>query len=127
MTSISELGKERADPKGHEVEQYKILLDYVKQLTTLSTGSIVVIAAFVQKSFNQPKWRAVVAVSLASFMLSVLASVILHTVLLGFSPARESPSTQWEELLAAISVGVCWFFFLTGIASLSIFVIKNLF
>ena len=46
--------------RGGEAEFRKLWSDYLKHLTTLSTGSILLIATFLEKLFSQPRWKAAV-------------------------------------------------------------------
>lgn len=119
------LNSQHNDPKPHELEQYKIVIDYVKHITTLSTGSIVAMAAFLQR-LTTHLWRIMIVISLAGFMLAILGSVILHTAMLAFGPARQSPSTRLEDLVIPISTILVWGGFLLGVLGLSLFVIRNL-
>jgi hypothetical protein len=64
------MGFEMADKESKDetatsfaIEDHKALIDYTKQLTTLSTGSIVIIAAFVEKVFPQPQWKVLLIVA----------------------------------------------------------------
>ncbi len=42
-------------------------VDYLKLLTTLSTGAILIIVAFLDKVFKSPQWVVLIAVSLGGF------------------------------------------------------------
>jgi ABC-type polysaccharide/polyol phosphate export permease len=113
------------DPKPHEVEQYKIVIDYVKHITTLSTGSIVAMTAFLQR-LTTNRWKGMIVISLASFMLAIVGSVVLHTSMIVFGPGRKSPFTKLENFLIPASTLLVWIGFILGTLSLSIFVIRNL-
>lgn len=53
--------------------------EYLQYLTTLSTGSILLIATFWEKLSAKPAWKPAVALSLAGFMLTVLSSTFVYT------------------------------------------------
>ena len=65
----------------NDIEQTKALIEYFKHLTTLSTGSIVLITTFLEKLFANPSWRLAVVISIAGFMLSFF-HLLLRTLLL---------------------------------------------
>jgi hypothetical protein len=52
--------------------------DYLKHLTTLNTGSILIVATFLEKLFEQPKWNVLVGVSLVSFIVSIIGCITTH-------------------------------------------------
>jgi hypothetical protein len=109
------------------IERYKVGLDYLKHTTTLSTGSIVLIATFLEKLFAKPFWKSVIVVSLVGFMTSVLTSTIAYTLVLAFRfPGEwESDSPGWPHSITGISVFFTWLGFVVGILSLAAFAIRN--
>jgi 4-hydroxybenzoate polyprenyltransferase len=124
-------GLQTSDPPPHEIERYKAIFDYHKHLTTLSTGSIVLIATFLEKLFAQPEWKPLVVVSLVGFMASVIGSIINYTALIfDFPKSRNNRKTgvvkSGAKKVVGISLYLTWLGFLTGVISLSIFAIKNL-
>ena len=64
-----------AENKSEQVEYIKALLEYLKHLTTLSTGSIVLTTTFLEKLFQNPLWKTAVVVSLIGFMTSIISSI----------------------------------------------------
>ena len=50
--------------------------DYFKHLTTLSTGSILIIVAFLEKVFNEPRGSIVVVISLICFAFCLIGSLL---------------------------------------------------
>jgi hypothetical protein len=56
--------------------------DYLKHLTTLATGSIVLLATFAEKFPAASSWRLLLRVAMAAFLLSVLFTFILSAVAL---------------------------------------------
>jgi hypothetical protein len=119
-----------SDTPAKETNQEYItaFFDYLKHMTTLSTGSIVLIAAFLEKVFTKPLWKGFVVTSLIGFMLSVLSSVVVYTNLLLFEfprPNRKSGMPNWAGNLAGIGAIATWAGFLIGILSLAVFAIRN--
>ena len=60
-----------AEQKARE-EGSKLYYDVMKHLTTLSTGSILLLVTFLEKLFVNPKWRLLIAVTLVFFILSII-------------------------------------------------------
>jgi hypothetical protein len=101
------------------------LLDYLKHITTLSTGAIVLMAAFLEKVFIQPKWRVLVAISLVSFMASIVAALVVHTIVLG-NHFESTDKRSRELMVGGYTLIIVWATFVLGMLSLTIFTIRNL-
>ncbi len=56
-------------------EGEKLYFDSMKHLTTLNTASILLLVTFLEKLFRQPRWKALIAVTLGSLAVSILCSV----------------------------------------------------
>jgi len=112
------------------LEKQKLASDYLKHLTTLSTGSIILLAAFLEKLFAQPLWRPLIVLSFLGFILSVIASVAAFSVVLYIFPASEieakAEMSESHKTMWALSLLGTWIGFLIGIISFTIFVIRNL-
>lgn len=117
---------ERMSSVKYDAESAKMYFEYLRHITTLSTGSIILIATFLEKLFKYPRWKPLVIVSLGGFMVSVLSSVVQYTVMLMTLRKNQVESTKWEILLGLVSLGFTWIGFLIGIISLAIFAIRNL-
>jgi hypothetical protein len=117
-----------AAPPETQLERAKQMIDYVKQITTLSTGSILLLATFLEKLFLKPSWKPLIVISFAGFVVSVIAAVFLHTVFVDDEKlyvTGDLESRSWEKA-AAISLIFMWSGFLVGILSLAIFAVRNL-
>lgn len=112
-------------PNLNKLEHTKLYLEYLRHLTTLSTGSIILIATFLEKLFSNPLWKAAVVVSLVGFMISVLSSVVVYTVTIWFY-LEDSVSSDWPDTIHGSGVFFAWIGFLIGILSLGIFALRNL-
>jgi RsiW-degrading membrane proteinase PrsW (M82 family) len=108
-------------------EESKASAEYLRHLTTLSTGSIVLITVFLEKLFLNPSWKGLVAISLIGFMISVLSSVVAYTIIIEFDWTTEkSTAPKWAKIVGLAGFLFTWLGFLVGITSLSIFALKNL-
>jgi len=115
--------KKETEPVYSPLEHTKASLDYAKQLTTLSTGSIVLVATFLKDVFQNPIWLFLVVVSLIAFMISVIASVALHTLLVASFPGRD---VEIDSAYLGLGALVSWVGFLIGLLALVIFAARNL-
>jgi len=109
-------------------EFYKFTSEYLKHITTLSTGSIVLITTFLNNIFRYPRWTAFVIVALVGFILSVIASVVAYTLLVHAYRRSLAKSTVASCPLNILlgSTYLTWIGFLVGMISLTIFAVKNL-
>jgi len=110
-----------------ELEGFKLLHDTFKHLTTLSTGSILLLSTFLKDIFKSPEWSWLVAVSIIFFLASTIASVI---VMIAFGDTvynkGGSLSVPGLERIAGPCVAVSWATFLLGMVALVVFSLKNL-
>jgi|SRR5215213_3792250 len=110
-------------------EGLKLYYDFYKHLTTLCTGSILILVTFLEKIFANPKWKALVIAAFGFFVLSIIACV-LEMVSIASDVQKMGPATEdehYEEkmvLYIGISAFTC---FPLGILCLVIFAMKNLY
>jgi hypothetical protein len=106
----------------------KNIFDYLRHLSTLSTGSVILLVTLVEKVFPHPRWKASLVVSLLSFTLSIIGSVAAHTMFLGVG--AEGAPEEWKGeragYLAATGMVATWSGFLLGIIAFITFALKNL-
>lgn len=114
-------------PPAHRIERYKLMTDYLKHLTTLSTGSILLLAAFLEKIFHNPAWKFLVVLSLGGFMSSVVASIVAHTYAIIDFPGEDTLSGRGKSIWGGFALIIVWAGFLVGVACLTIFAMRNLF
>jgi len=109
-------------------QEDKDLVEYLKYLTTLSTGSIILQIAFLEKVFPHPKWKALLVASLLFFTLSIIASIVLYTtIVVPGLVDRTSFSGFFRDLTIRLwTLSVTWAGFLLGILALVIFALRNL-
>ena len=107
-------------------EGEKLYFESMKHLTTLNTGSILLLVAFLEKLFLQPKWRALVALTLGTLAVSTLCSV--SSMLQSANYIRYSGQVVGLEMkIKDVVYYSALIAFLIGILSLVFFGIRNLF
>lgn len=109
------------------IQLNEVWSDYLKHLTTLSTGAVVLIATFLEKFAPHPHWRAAVIVSLLGFLAAILGSVAAMTGLaMDAAAAGTEASGDWVDGMQVLGVMATWLGFVVGITALTIFALKNL-
>ncbi len=63
-----------------KLEFLKIVIDYLKHTTTLSTGSILILATFLEKFFTKPTGKLLVILALFCFGFSIVGAFIVGFV-----------------------------------------------
>ena len=108
------------------LEQAKQQIDYVKHIATLSTGSILLLAGFLEKVFKMPHWKILISLSFGSFMVSVLMAVVFQSITVTsqnfFMETELSPKAK---LILVICIFGMWLSFLVGIGAFTVFAIRN--
>jgi hypothetical protein len=107
-------------------EGEKLYFESMKHLTTLNTASILLLITFMEKLFHQPRWRALVAVTLGSLAVSTLCSV--SSMLQSANYMKYSGHVVGLEMKIKDAVYYSALIaFLIGILSLVLFGFRNLF
>ena len=97
-------------------ESNKILYDYFKHLTTLNTGSILIIIT-VWQDFLVSSGSTVLVLSLVGFVSSLTLSIyLMHVIAYPIKPKKLNLINHFIHFLT-------WLSFLFGISMLTIFVI----
>lgn len=104
-------------------EGTKLRYDAMKHLTTLSTGSILLIVTFLEKLFATPKWKALIALALISFILSIITAYIAM-VQLATLVVRLRDLRVEKYVIATYVSSIA--IFLLGIISLVVFALANI-
>ena len=113
------------DDKPNRTEHYKVVFDYLKHITTLSTGSILLMATFVDKLFVSSEWKILAKFSISGFMICILAATLSYT--LAIIDLRLSvKSNEFLDVLLGFAIITIWFSFLLGVFSLAIFAWINI-
>ena len=111
-----------------EIEIYKLEFEYLKHLTTISTGSILLLVAFLDKIFTRPECKSAIAISLISFLLSIILCAISQATII--EKASEKDNLTWRNKIQNLTVGLflfALFSYVIGVISLVVFGLKNLF
>ena len=112
------------------IEENKLSFEAMKQLTTLSTGSLVLMVTFLERLFgNNREWTGLLAVTLISLVLSIILAVstmVQTTNLLTTFTVKRNDYTFKMRLTKGIMAS-SFVVFVMGILSLAIFALKNLF
>lgn len=115
----------------YQLEYLKAQCDYLKHLTTVAIGSILLLIGFLEKVIAHPRWRLLVAVSLICFALTVICSVRAHTSVVDYmlTTPEPIPKEEWDRDWDHIERfwRVAWISFMLGVVALVAFGIKNLF
>jgi hypothetical protein len=143
---IAEHGKQDAVTKYFRhplvLEATKISYDWIKNLTTLSTASILILAALIDRVFSAPVGIWLVYLALLSFMLTILGSIYAMFAIvellvapshLGYAPPSEI-APRWvvklgnfvfrpQRVVPALMATVLSF--IIGIVLIVIFVLLN--
>jgi len=103
------------------VEKVKLFYDYLKQVAAVSTGSTLLIVAFLEKLFINPRWKWLVVVALICFIVTIALSLIPQFVLLD----SFDPETEQYQPFGAIGFLAMSGIFIIGIVSLVVFGLRN--
>jgi hypothetical protein len=108
-------------------ESEKLYFDSMKHLTTLSTGSIVLLISFMKDLFKEnTHWKGVLALSLCSFVGSIICSV--SSMLQSANYVRYTGKYErLEDKIKDIIYYGSLITFMLGIGSLVLFALLNLF
>jgi len=110
----------------YPVEVYTAFVDYLKHIATLSTGSILLIVTFLEKLFCKPEYKICIAISLIAFVITVVATIAAQAGVLE-NITEPNDIANWAKPLIGISMIVAYLCFLTGLCSLVVFAIGNLY
>lgn len=109
------------------LEAQKLVFDGFKHVTTISTGAILILVAFLEKVFTTPKWKLLIAVSFAGFIISTVCAVIcMHITAFDMRSYGEEDSVS-NSIVATVALVGTISSFLIAISSLVIFSLRNFF
>jgi hypothetical protein len=107
------------------LEAQKLIFDTFKHLTTISTGAVLLLLAFLERLFKNPEWQALVAVAFTGFILTTIASIILMVMIATDIRSYGTEFSNKQEAVMMISLVLTILSFSVGIASLVVFALKN--
>ena len=107
-------------------EHAKAIFEYLKHLSTLTTGSILLITTFLEKLFKSPQWPWLVGLAVGSLFLCLVSCTATYSVLLSKFPRNDrvltaSSLSRLEIFLYAGGMWVAWFTLLLGIGAIALF------
>lgn len=110
----------------NKLEYLKIVIDYLKHTTTLSTGSILILAAFLEKSFTNPTGKVFVGLALLCFALSIMGSFYAGFMYIAEGdPARTEVESSHSNIVDIVFATFVFFFI--GIVLFMVTAFINLF
>ena len=98
----------------------------IKHISTLCTGSILLITGLLEKLFSNPQWKICVAVSLVAFLLAIVSSIVAQAGIIEMIDEEETIGA-WAWPVAGVGIVGMWLFFLIGLTSFLLFALRNLF
>jgi len=116
------------EKRARAFERTKLGVDVVKHLTTLSTGSIVVLATLVDKLHKPLLIPEALVAAIGSFLTSVGVSLFyfLLTMRPYFHFYEEDQSHAFDRNVAKVLVSIISIAFLSGIVFLGVFALENI-
>lgn len=106
-------------------EGLKLFFDVFKHLTTLASGSIVILVTFLGSQQSTPKWRIMIAMSFLGFLVAIVGSIL---VLLSTARTirRNDTTDQLPDALGNRGYYIAVVGFAAGIGCLALFGLRNL-
>jgi hypothetical protein len=105
-------------------EGQKLLVDIFKHVTTLSTGSIVILSTFLKEFFKNPIKTEFIPWIFVAFVVATISSVIVM-LLLAHSINRDALTGTTYQFVGIFFVAVACLSFLLGLTLLAIFSTVN--
>jgi F0F1-type ATP synthase assembly protein I len=106
------------------VDSQKLVFDYIKHITTLDTGTIILLTVLLEKFFRTPQWKCLIVIAFLGFIVSIVA---LTLAAFGIIRSVRTPQeislglvrfTSWNFILGILG-------FITGILAVGVFAAKN--
>jgi hypothetical protein len=97
-------------------------ISFLRHISSLSAGAIALQIGFLERVFPHPKWKALIAVSLVAFTVSIVSAVISDLAILA---TTEEPSNAWQMIggFFVIAMGAS---FLVGLLAAVLFSLTNM-
>ncbi len=112
------------------VELMRLSFDSIKHLTTLSTGALILMVAFLEKLFaKDQEWKALIGVGLICFTvttITAMSSMLQAATIMSSTLTLDERAVIQEKLRIAFNV-IAFLFFIVGTVALCIFAFKNLY
>lgn len=114
-----------AIPRLSDKEKLDAQVEYVKYLTTLSTGAIVILVSFLDRIVTQPAWIGLIGISLCGFLVTILFNLFMMLVLAA-NAEGSIDGDSWIVTLANWANFLGFFTFLIALVCLVVFAFKNI-
>lgn len=111
-------------PLNKKIETYKLVFDLLKHLTTLSSGSILLLITLVEKVFKTPPPKIILQWAFGSFLLAIGLCVVAMVLIAFNASDGELKGRELTTFASAASLGGV--LFLIGIAYTVVAAIPNL-
>jgi hypothetical protein len=99
--------------KNKKIEMYKLVFDMMKHLTTLSSGSILILITMLEKVFRASPPTFYIRISFGGFCVSIIAAVVAMMLL--SMNAADGAITDGERNVFAIAASIAAVSFSLGI------------
>jgi len=113
------------DEHKDRIERMKLLYDLNKHITTLATGTTLLMVGLFEKVFKAPVWKNLAAISFALFTATVIFSLF---AMFGFAMySRKTHRTSEDPVdfgVKAFALALVTFIF--GISTFAAFALRNL-
>ena len=109
-----------SEEHNQNLELLKLSFDWCKHISSLSTGSTVLMVTFLEKLANQPRWKILLVASLIGFVISIFGALCVQ--LEHLTQEKYVAPTTFGMISALATLGG----FLIGMVSLTAFAIRNL-
>jgi len=104
---------------------YNKVFDYLKHFTTLSSGSVLLLATLLDKVIKSPRCSYLIYFSIIGFLISIIGAMATYTFGISKLANPNDKSQGWQETLGGLGILMTWVGFLIGIISIGIFTIMN--
>ena len=105
----------------------RMMYDTFKHLTTLSTGSILLLATFLRDVFKAPEWSSLIGIVFVMFIISMTSSIVVMIMIgaIGAISVGNSKEDNVGITVLSVSSVTTAGSFLVGMIILVVFVMKN--
>jgi hypothetical protein len=116
----------------HEFERFKLAVDSIKHITTLTTGTIVLLATFAERIPRPMVYKGDLTLAFISLFVCLVASVsfLWGSTVAPFGPTRVSrlgnDTEPTRKSLLKLDAVVIYFSFCMGIVFLGTFALHNI-
>lgn len=112
------------------LDTYKSFSDYFKHITTLDTGAILIIVAFIEKAFKHPTGNFLIILAFICFVLSLICSVstmFQYARLISEEEARNfQERSKFSKFLSRLNFRISKYGFIIGMILLALYGIVNI-